>query len=109
MSRANLVLTAIAAIVLGGLPAAVRAADLNPPEPVMEAPAVSPAECGPCGCLEVSYEYHRELMSTYGTGFDPRNYDQTRPYYYFGARRAYPRFHVAGATATGPCAGDRWR
>jgi hypothetical protein len=51
--------------------------------------------CGCCGCLGVTYDYHRELRSTYGTKFDPRNFDQTEPYYYFGRVRAYPRFWVA--------------
>jgi hypothetical protein len=32
------------------------------------------------------------LRSTYGVSFDPRNFDQTQPYYYFGQVRAYPRF-----------------
>jgi hypothetical protein len=50
--------------------------------------------CGPCGCLHVSYVYHRELRSTYGLSFDPRNFDQTEPYYHFGAVRAYPRYWV---------------
>jgi hypothetical protein len=50
--------------------------------------------CGACECLYVSYVYHRELRTTYGTGFDPRNFDQTQPYYYFGPVRAYPRYWV---------------
>jgi hypothetical protein len=50
--------------------------------------------CGPCGCLHVSYVYHRELRSTYGLSFDPRNFDQSEPYYYFGRLRAYPRYWV---------------
>ena len=50
--------------------------------------------CGPCGCLQVSYDYHRELRSTYGAGFDPRNFDQTQPYYFLGPVRAYPRYWV---------------
>jgi len=48
--------------------------------------------CGPCGCLHVSYAYHRELRSTYGLSFDPRNFDQTQPYYFLGPVRAYPRY-----------------
>ena len=50
--------------------------------------------CGPCGCLHVSYVYHKELRSTYGLSFDPRNFDQTEPYYHFGRARAYPRYWV---------------
>jgi hypothetical protein len=65
------------------------AADLTPtPKAVRSAEAA----CGPCGCLRVQYVYHRELRTTFGTGFDPRNFDQTEPYYYFGAMRPYPRF-----------------
>jgi hypothetical protein len=48
----------------------------------------------PWGCLHVSYVYHREMRSTYGLSFDPRNFDQTEPYYYFGPVRAYPRYWV---------------
>jgi hypothetical protein len=48
--------------------------------------------CGCCGCLGVSYDYHRELRSTYGSHFDPRNYDQTEPHYNFGKMRAYPQY-----------------
>jgi hypothetical protein len=50
--------------------------------------------CGPCGCLHVSYDHHRELRSTYGVSFDPRNFDQTQPYYFLGPVRAYPRYWV---------------
>ena len=50
--------------------------------------------CGPCGCLHVSYVYHKDLRSTYGLGFDPRNFDQTQPHYHFGPARAYPRYWI---------------
>jgi hypothetical protein len=50
--------------------------------------------CGGCGCLRVSYIYHRDLRTTYGTGFDPRNFDQTQPYFYPGSVHAYPRYWV---------------
>ena len=52
----------------------------------------SDRSCGCCGCLHVTYDHHRELRSTYGTGFDPRNYDQTEPKFYFGKVRAYPHY-----------------
>jgi hypothetical protein len=71
---------------------AAIAAELAVPPPAQRARA---AECGPCGCVHVTYDYHRELRSTYGLAFDPRNFDQTQPYYYFGAVRAYPRFWCA--------------
>jgi hypothetical protein len=35
------------------------------------------------------------LETTYGIGFDPRNYDLTEPHHYFGPVRAYPRYWVA--------------
>jgi hypothetical protein len=77
---------AAAAGLLAGSQSA-RAADLGVP-----GPRAQEAECGPCGCVHVSYDYHRELRSTYGLAFDPRNFDTTQPYYYFGPVRAYPRY-----------------
>lgn len=75
----------------------------------LETPALSgahvrvPLDCGPCGCLQVEYVYHRELRSTYGLSFDPRNFDTTEPYYYFGPMRRYPRFRAEGWAGNGPC------
>jgi hypothetical protein len=71
--------------------------------PTAEAPAaVAPAQdCGPCGCLQVTYVYHPELRSTYGLGFDPRNYDQTEPHYYLGPVRPYPHYFVDGVPVGG--------
>jgi hypothetical protein len=74
----------------------IAAADLPIQERETQAPIVGPAQCGPCGCLSVSYVYHPGLESTYGIGFDPRNYDTTEPHYYWGARRAYPQYYVDG-------------
>jgi hypothetical protein len=51
--------------------------------------------CGRCGCLRVTYVHHRELLTTYGAGFDPRNYDSQEPHHFYGAVRAYPRYWVA--------------
>jgi hypothetical protein len=73
------------------VPNSAGAADLPAPPPV-HLRHHRAAWCGPCGCLHVSYDYHRELRSTYGLGFDPRNFDQTQPYYFFGPVRAYPRY-----------------
>jgi len=67
------------------------AADLPSP------PWAAHARCGPCGSLHVGYVYHRELRSTNGLGFDPRNFDQTQPHYYFGPVRAYPQYWVDAA------------
>ena len=61
-----------------------------PPHRHYAAPAFDP-----CGCLHMTYVYHREVRSTYGTGFDPRNFDQTEPYFYLGRTRAYPRYWVS--------------
>jgi hypothetical protein len=81
----------IAAFVLaataGLLAGSARAADLGVP-----GPGVQVAECGPCGCGHVAYDFHPELRSTYGIGFDPRNFDQTQPYYYSGPVRAWPHY-----------------
>lgn len=56
-----------------------------------------PSRCGPCGRLHVNYVYHGELRTTYGTGFDPRNFDETQPHYQYGSVRAYPRYWVEAA------------
>ena len=82
----------IAAGVLA-VPVSTVAAELSPAAVVHVRHHAAP-RCGPCGCLHVSYVYHRELRSTYGLSFDPRNFDQTEPYYYFGPVRAYPRYWV---------------
>lgn len=75
------------------MPSSSTAADLRPPA------RHAACWCGPCGCLHVSYVRHRELRSTYGIGFDPRNYDQTEPHYFLGPMRAYPRYWVAANPA----------
>lgn len=74
---------------LGFLAAELSAAAADLPNPRHHNPALG---CGPCGCLHVSYVYHRELESTYGLNFDPRDFDRTEPYYYLGRLRAYPRY-----------------
>jgi hypothetical protein len=92
----------ISALVLGAVTAAglsvasvsAVAAELLPPAVARVRHQHTAAWYGPCGCLHVSYVFHRELRSTYGLSFDPRNFDQTEPYYYFGAVRAYPRYWV---------------
>ena len=71
------------------------AAELLPPTGVrIRHQHVAPA-WSPCGCLRVTYVYHRDIRTTYGTGFDPRNYDQTEPHFYPGPVRGYPRYWVA--------------
>jgi hypothetical protein len=76
------------------VPASAVAAELSHPAVPHVHPHHAAPFCGPCGCLRVSYVYHRELRTTYGLGFDPRNFDQTEPYYHPGAVRAYPRYWV---------------
>lgn len=84
------VLLLAAATGLIAMPNSATSAELTRPPTAPRVPYAE--ECGPCGCVRVTYDYHRELRSTYGLAFDPRNFDQTQPYYYFGAVRAYPRF-----------------
>lgn len=75
---------------ISGMPVSGAAADL---------PVVHGQRCGPCGCLHVSFVRHRELESTYGLNFDPRDFDQTEPFYYLGRVRAYPRYWVDADSA----------
>ena len=93
MSKWLLALVAVVAICNVGLFASASAAERDLPRR-MKAERYRPPglNCGCCGCLGVAYDYHRELRSTYGSHFDPRNYDQTVPHYYFGRMRAYPHY-----------------
>jgi len=92
----------LSAIVMGAVTVAATtaapvsgvAAELVPPAAAHVRYPYAGAWYGPCGCLHVSYVFHRELRSTYGLSFDPRNFDQTQPHYYFGGIRAYPRYWV---------------
>jgi hypothetical protein len=91
MSKQKILMLAVGAVasIVLATPRTSVAADLQLPT---KARAVQEASCGPCGCLHVTYEYHRQLESTYGLSFDPRNFDQTEPYFYMGAVRPYPRY-----------------
>jgi hypothetical protein len=86
-------------MIMVGLPAAstgASAAELQIP-PADQARHYREAEaCGPCGCLRVSWDYHRVMEQTYGSGFDPRNFDTTEPYFYLGRVKAYPRYWCDG-------------
>jgi hypothetical protein len=84
---ASVCILAALAVAGGGVPVSATAADLLYPRHQV-------LGCGPCGCPHVSYVYHRELLLTYGPSFDPRDFDQTEPHYYFGQMRAYPRYWV---------------
>lgn len=93
---------------LGGMIGALLLASVHPLAAaeltVPKGPAyAAPANCGPCGCLTVTYVYHRQLESTYGLSFDPRNYDQAVPHYYMGPVRRYPRYFVDGVPVHGSC------
>jgi hypothetical protein len=88
------VLGAVTAAAVPAAPVSAVAAELLPPAVAHVRHQHTAAWYGPCGCLHVSYVFHRELRSTYGLSFDPRNFDQTEPYYHFGRLRAYPRYWV---------------
>jgi hypothetical protein len=89
-----------ASALLAILTAALGITTMPSPAPAADLPVLAPAQhaarwCGPCGCLHRTFVYHRELRTTYGIGFDPRNYDMTEPHYYYGPVRAYPRYWVS--------------
>ena len=88
------VLGMVVAASVPAVPVSATAAELLPPAVAHVRHHYAAPYCGLCGCLRVSYVYHRELRSTYGLSFDPRNFDQTEPYYHFGPVRAYPRYRV---------------
>jgi hypothetical protein len=95
MMRYLLAMGGLVALLQGWSPHALRAAELSPPQ--AQGPVAAPSEnCGPCGCLQVTYDYHRELRTTYGLNYDPRNFDTAEPYFYFGQMRAYPRYFANG-------------
>jgi len=99
MSRTMMALGGIVSAIIVASPCSLGAAELLAPA---QAARVYP-NCGPCGCLSVAYVHHRDMQSTYGLGFDPRNYDQTEPRFYFGRMHAYPRYFVDGVPAPGSC------
>ena len=82
-------------------PISAAAAELPLLTPILHVRHVHAASrCGPCGCLHVSYVHHRELRSTYGTGLDPRNFDETQPHYYYGPDTSLPP--ILGCSRTDP-------
>jgi hypothetical protein len=92
---ATLLGMAVAAVGVVSTPAV--AADMA----VKAAPADTGQQCGYCGCLHVSFDRHRGVESTYGLDFDPRNFDQTEPYFYLGKVRTYPQYWVDGQCPPG--------
>jgi hypothetical protein len=103
VTRLLLALGAILATIMLILPISLGATELPTPSHMNNAAIRRPVNCGPCGCLYVSYTYHPELRSTYGLGFDPRNYDTTQPHYYLGGMRAFSRYYIDGLPAAGSC------
>jgi hypothetical protein len=103
MCRSMLGLVGVMTALLLTSPSPLRAAELSVPG--SGAYVNSPPNCGPCGCLTVKYVYHRVVESTYGAGFDPRNFDTTEPHYYLGPVHRFPRYFVDGVPVGGPCRG----
>jgi len=99
MSRKMMALGGIVSTVVLASTCSLGAAELL--APAQAAPAYR--DCGLCGCLSVTHVYHRDMQSTYGIGFDPRNYDQTEPHFYFGRMHSYPRYFVDGVPVPGSC------
>jgi hypothetical protein len=98
--RAVAVLGSLGALFFAFCGKPIGAAELDVPHAV--ARAHTAPYCGPCGCLRVAYVRHPVLGTTYGTGFDPRNYDQTEPHYYLGRLHRFPRYFVDGVPAGAP-------
>jgi hypothetical protein len=96
MMRSLRLLIGIGGLISLTLPGLVWGAELNVPGSEARA-----ADCGPCGCLQVTYDRHRVLEQTYGLGYDPRNFDTQEPYFYFGRMRAYPRYFIDGWVLAG--------
>jgi hypothetical protein len=92
MPMSKEMLALVVTFMVAGAMGSAAAADLSSEKQHARARPDQYTACGPCGCLQVGYVLHRELRSTYGAGFDPRNFDQTEPYYYFGRMRSYPRY-----------------
>lgn len=94
MSKMHFGLAAIALATLAALPQSALADDWQPRHRIHARRAQAPVYHyeDACGCLTVTFEYHREMKYTYGAGVDPRSFDETAPYYYYGAVKAYPRY-----------------
>jgi len=70
---------------------AVEAADFAAPHRAIVRSRVKRCDDA-CGCWYSYYVRHRVLLSTYGAGFDPNNYDFTEPHYFYGPERVYTRY-----------------
>jgi len=87
MARLVLRLAAMAAFTAALLSVA-SAAEMRLPGRVAYADTVPDCRCP----IYRTFVYHRDLRSTYGTGFDPRNYDEAEPHFYLGPVRRYTRY-----------------
>jgi hypothetical protein len=92
MSKSGVGMIAMVSLAAAGVWSGATAADRPIQQRSAEAYRHYDADCR-CGPPYVEYVYHRDLRQTYGAGFDPRNYDQTEPHYYFGPVRRYPRYY----------------
>jgi len=104
MRKTMLVIGGAAGVMIPALAGWLEAAELPLPAPRAENSPDALADRGPCGCLPAaSPARDRGPQSTYGPSFDPRNYDQTEPYYYPGRPRAHVRYFVEGCSISHPC------
>lgn len=101
MCRSMLALGGVIAASLLTSAAPLAAAELSVPGHA--AYVQNPPDCGPCGCLTVKYVDHHVVESTYGAGFDPRNFDTTEPHFYLGPVHRFPRYFVNGVPVSGRC------
>jgi hypothetical protein len=83
---------AAVALVTALLPYSAKAADTVAPLPGYHHRVFHYKDS--CGCLHLTYHYHRELRFTYGAFSDPRSFDTQEPYFYYGPVKAYPEYFV---------------
>ena len=106
MSKPVISALLVGILAVGGVPIAFNsatAADLAVPA----YRAAAAQGCGSCGCLHVSYVHHRELRSTYGIGFDPRNYDGDRAALFLWAHARLPT--ILGCRRFGAVIAECWQ
>jgi hypothetical protein len=100
MSKMLFGLAAMALAAIAAVPLSARA-DEWPTRHYIHHPGRPPVchYANGCCCLHVTYDYHRELKYTYGWHFDPRSFDETEPFYYYGAVKRYPHYWCTYTTA----------
>ena len=92
MSKMHFALTAIALVILAAAPQSAGANGWRHEHHARFGYARVYHYEDRCGCLWWTFEYHRQLRYTYGADLDPRSFDATEPYYYYGPVKAYPRY-----------------